>query len=294
MGKKVIHAAHFERSLKKRSPKRFQRLKPDLENETFKVISNRKLKNPKLFKYWKNRVRIFSKIHENNIHLTEALWFSVTPESISKFVAQFAKSCLPDARCILDVCCGGGGNTIQFAQLFPRVIGVDNDLSHLYCCVMNCRAYNVEKSVWLKYGPWNSDISLGKDVTVDCIFSSPPWGGPEYLHADKYDLEKSLQPGGITYLLRSFAKFTQNIILFLPRNSNLQQIASSTRSVFGPLAKCKVLYVKDNGYLKGIMCMWGAPFLNYNTASSDEEPSDEPKSVTQPAGNTSELYDING
>lgn len=316
MGKKLLHASHFVKSLSKRSPKRYSKLKPIIISDVYKVDPKKPVKAEKLKKYWKNRKHLFSKIDGDHIYMTSELWFSVTPEDIARFLSQFVKACLPQARCILDVFCGGGGNSIQFAKLFPRVIGIDNNMEHLYCTAMNSRAYNVEDHLWLRYGSWSQrfikkNASWLHKETIDCIFASPPWGGPQYLKANLYDLETMLVPMGITSLLETFKQLSDNIIIFLPRNSNLNQLSQATLKVFGPNAKCKVLYTKQNGFMKGILCMWGEPFLYYQTEDEevsgiqennniiniDTDYSDNIESKTkshEPSISGIDLYDING
>ncbi|CCF59649.1 hypothetical protein KAFR_0H02400 [Kazachstania africana CBS 2517] len=264
MGKKVYHASHFLHTLKKRSNKRYRKLVPRIADDNYRIKSHERL-HGKLFKYWKSRHSLFSKIDSNQIYMTEELWYSVTPEVLAKFLAKFIKACLPEANSILDVFCGGGGNTIQFAMEFPRAYGVDSRMDHLYCTAQNAKVYGVDDRIWLKYGTWDkiSKSGLFEKMKVDCVFASPPWGGPEYSKQNVYDLESSLQPVGVTELLKSFFKISSNVLLFLPRNSDLHQIARTTRKLLGPTAKCRVLYVKDNGYLKGIVCMWGVAFTNY-------------------------------
>lgn len=306
MGKKLFHASHFSHSVKKRSPKRFQQLKTIIDNDQFRIKSQKPLKDKTLFKYWKNRQHLFSKINQNNIYMTDELWFSVTPEIIAKFFAQFIKSCMPNAQCILDVFCGGGGNSIQFGNLFPKVIGIDNNLNHLYCTAMNAKAYGVAQKLWLRYGSWSRSFVKENEKwlnneNIDCIFASPPWGGPQYLSAQKYDLEKNLIPMGITSLLKTFKEISGNIMLFLPRNSDLNQLAIATREVFGNETKCKVLYVKQNNYMKGIICMWGEPFLYYQASddgSSDGDGLNKAENInssTKISNKTlTDLYDIHG
>lgn len=316
MAKKLFHASHFLKSLSRRSPKRYSKLKPVIKSDIYRVKPGKPLEDQRLKKYWKNRKHLFSKIDGNQIYMTPELWFSVTPEDIARFLSQFIKACLPQARCIMDVFCGGGGNSIQFAKVFPRVIGVDNNLEHLYCTAMNSHAYNVDDHLWLRYGSWSRMFAkrnkswLSKEV-IDCIFASPPWGGPQYLKSDLYDLETMLIPMGVTSLLETFKQLSSNIIIFLPKNSNLSQLSQATSRVFGPDVKCKVLYVKQNGFMKGILCMWGDSFMYYQTEDeetrsiqensnvinidTDQSDSSEPNSK-QPQSSISnvDFYDING
>ena len=54
------------------------------------------------------------------------------------------------------------------------------------------------------------------------IFASPPWGGPGYEMLSKYTLDH-LSPK-IEDLLRKSLEFTSNLILFLPKNTSIQNI----------------------------------------------------------------------
>ncbi|CAI4038917.1 hypothetical protein SMKI_06G2690 [Saccharomyces mikatae IFO 1815] len=272
MGRTFIHASRIRQTARKRKHhSKFKTLINLLENNAYKIESSKPLHNGKLYKYWKNRRHLFSKIDTSPIYMTDELWFSVTPERIACFLTNFVKACMPNAERILDVFCGGGGNTIQFAMQFPYVYGVDYSIDHIYCTAKNAQSYGVDDRIWLKRGSWKKLVSKNKlsKVKYDCVFGSPPWGGPEYLKNDVYDLEHNLMPMGITKLLKSFLKLSPNVIMFLPRNSDLSQLSRATRKILGPFAKCKVLYVKENGYMKGIFCMWGECFFNYEPVSEE-------------------------
>ncbi|EJS41403.1 tgs1p [Saccharomyces arboricola H-6] len=309
MGKNFIHASRIRHAARKRKDRsKYQTLRKLIDDNAYKIEPSKPLKNGKLFKYWKNRRRLFSKIDSSSIYMTDELWFSVTPERIACFLANFVKACIPNGERILDVFCGGGGNTIQFAMQFPYVYGVDYSIEHIYCTAKNAQSYGVDDRIWLKQGSWKKLISKGKlsKIKYDCVFGSPPWGGPEYLRSEVYDLEQHLEPMGITKMLRSFLKLSPNVIMFLPRNSDLEQLSRATRKVLGLFAKCKVLYVKENGYMKGMLCMWGECFLNYEPeaqenkkielCSEDEElPREQKDEPSATKGDKSiDIYDING
>lgn len=74
------------------------------------------------------------------------------------------------------------------------------------------------------------------------IFASPPWGGqfhikqafayylhlwlgPSYTEFEVFDLSV-MQPYNMKFLYESFSKITKEIAIYLPRNSDLDQIAS--------------------------------------------------------------------
>ncbi|SJM86218.1 related to Trimethylguanosine synthase [Zygosaccharomyces bailii] len=269
------NTSHFLHLTRKRYRKQHKLLERLYERDSFLVQPNQVVKNRKLIKYWSKRNSLFSKFNERPIYLTEELWYSVTPEKIAKFVAKFARVCLPNAKKVLDVFCGAGGNTIQLALEFERVYGVDWSMEHLYCTHRNAEAYGVSDNIWLKYGSWEIIAKKGRfnKIGIDFLFGSPPWGGPQYLRESTYDLEKLLQPMGITQMLQSMISITPNIMLFLPRNSNLEQVSSATRQVFGVRGQCRVVYVKEDGFLKGILCMWGDALVK--AGGEEEEPDEE-------------------
>lgn len=214
-------------------------------------------------KYWKQRYGLFSKFHEG-VYMNAELWYSVTPESVAIFIAKFLKACDPEMSTILDVFCGGGGNTIQMARYFDKAIGIDLNGEHLYCTEQNAKIYDVADSVELHRGSWpdgiDDDLLKKLQRDVDFVFASPPWGGPAYKGKHEFDLSL-LQPMPLKPLLESFFRVSPNVCLFLPRNSNLIQLSQITRDLCGDEAKCRVIYVYSDGFVKGIYALWGGKFM---------------------------------
>ncbi|AEY95664.1 FACR147Cp [Eremothecium gossypii FDAG1] len=262
-------APHFLHLQKKKYRKQRRTLRRYFADDSFRYLPRDNAPKKSIAKYWSYRHDLFSLIDQGNIHLTEELWYSVTPERVAKFTAAFIEACLPGATTILDVFCGGGGNVVHFAKVFQKVYGVELKLEHLYCTYRNAEAYGVADRVWLKHGDWLQLAARGRfeRVHVDCVFASPPWGGIDYTKTQAYDLETQLQPAGLSQLLSSFLRISANVVLFLPKNSNLQQLSEITRSLLGPEAKCKVLYARENGRDKGLLCFWGEAFYNFDAAS---------------------------
>ncbi|OXB40288.1 hypothetical protein B1J92_M02145g [Nakaseomyces glabratus] len=287
-----------------RSKKCFKELVQLLLKDEFLVDNNKPPSSKagtqkELVKYWRKRRTLFSKVNSMPIYMTSELWFSVTPERIARFLANFISACLPNAKRILDVFSGGGGNSIQFANVFDRVYCLDSNLEHLYCSIKNGQSYGVSNKLWMCKGKWGERTAKKfRKLNIDCIFGSPPWGGPEYIKDEKYDLEKSLLPFGLYKLLKTFKIVSDNIILFLPKNSNIDQLSETTKEVFGPEAKCKVLYIKEQGYLKGMLCLWGSAFTNYqqDTASDSEEEEGKELNESDKSKNANIYinYDIDG
>lgn len=82
----------------------------------------------KVEKYWMQRFRLFARFDEG-ILIDEESWYSVTPECIAKHHAQRCK-----CDTLVDVFCGVGGNTIQFAKTCKRVIAIDIDPKKIEFC----------------------------------------------------------------------------------------------------------------------------------------------------------------
>ncbi|XP_025831389.1 trimethylguanosine synthase [Agrilus planipennis] len=168
--------------------------------------------NEKLRKYWGRRFSLFSKF-DLGVKLDEESWFSVTPEKIAKNTAQ---RCHCDV--IIDAFCGAGGNSIQFALTCNKVIAIDIDPKKIQLARNNAEVYNVADRIEFVIGDF---FHLADKLKGDVVFLSPPWGGPSYLNLPDYDLEKFLQPKPLSEVLETARKITENVALFLPRNSNI-------------------------------------------------------------------------
>ncbi|GAV54993.1 hypothetical protein ZYGR_0AS03160 [Zygosaccharomyces rouxii] len=288
------NVSHFLHITRKRYRKQHQRLSKLYHENSFLVKPDQVVKDRQLIKYWRKKKSLFSKFDERPIFLTNELWYSVTPEKIAEFVAKFVKASLPNATKVLDVFCGAGGNTIQLASEFEKVYGVDFSIDHLYCTYKNAESYNVNDRIWLKYGSWEKLAEKGRfsKLGIDFAFGSPPWGGPQYLKETSYDLETSLKPMGITQLLRSMISVTPNVMLFLPRNSNLEQVSQATMCVLGPKGRCRTVYVKDSGFTKGILCMWGPSLVT--AGQENEETFESVNPPSQPLPKNTVSYDLDG
>ncbi|KAK4876826.1 hypothetical protein RN001_009332 [Aquatica leii] len=166
--------------------------------------------NPRLKKYWHRRYSLFSKFDEG-IKLDEESWFSVTPELIAKNTAE---RCQCDV--IIDAFCGAGGNSIQLAFTCNKVIAIDIDANKIKCARNNAQVYNVSNRIEFIVGDF---FQIANRLKADAVFLSPPWGGMEYLNQPVYDLNL-LQPYPLNTLLGTARKITNNICLFLPKNSN--------------------------------------------------------------------------
>lgn len=248
---------------------------------------------PAIKKFWWRRYDLFSKF-DGGVYMSEELWFSVTPEPIAKYIADLFYHLIPDATSCLDICCGGGGNTIQFAQYFANVGAIDNNKTSLYCTEHNVAIYGVQDNVWTLQADWNEISSTDSDLSVnvnwipqelqkshanktfDFIFSSPPWGGTFY-NREEFDLY-TMEHFPIVQFLTQCKQYTENIGLYLPRSLNLDQLSQATFEVFGKDAKCRVIYINHKGRPVALLALFGDAL----TAYIDELDNQEEEQLEQP------------
>lgn len=233
------------------------------------LVADKNAMTKNLHKFWGGRYTLFSK-YDQGIQLTAELWYSVTPEALAKFIANFISACVP-ATAILEVFCGGGGNTIQFAKCFDQVVALDYNYVNVRCTENNCRVYNVTNQTVLQ-ADWLDarDGTLQKELqpyNFLAVFGSPPWGGTGYGKQKTFDL-LAMQPMGLDELLRTMKVVSSNIVLMLPKNSDLVQISNVTRQIYGDESLCRIINVSVGGYPKAILACWGDAFSQYDEAEN--------------------------
>lgn len=189
--------------------------------------------------------------------------------SIAKHIAEAA----PAEKAILFDCFAGvGGNVIAFAQSgrWRRVYAIEKDSIALACAKHNAEIYGVQdKIVWYEGDCFNI---LGNDLAEfgehSIIFASPPWGGetfwqppqclltvvgPGYRSDTVFDLAK-MQPYTLIDLLDPFQELSHDVALYLPRTSDLRQLAAQT--------------TKDGKSTVMHYCMEGASKVSYMASPS--------------------------
>ncbi|XP_032982250.1 trimethylguanosine synthase isoform X2 [Rhinolophus ferrumequinum] len=201
---------------------------------------------PKLAKYWAQRYRLFSRF-DDGIKLDRG-WFSVTPEKIAEHIAgRVSQSFKCDI--IVDAFCGVGGNTIQFALTGKRVIAIDIDPVKIDLARNNAEVYGIADKIEFICGDF---LLLASHLKADVVFLSPPWGGPDYATAETFDIRTMMSPDGFK-IFRLSQKITNNIVYFLPRNADIDQVAS----LAGPGGQVEIEQNFLNNKLKTITAYFG-------------------------------------
>ncbi|KAM4552063.1 trimethylguanosine synthase [Odontesthes bonariensis] len=201
-----------------------------------------------LAKYWAQRYRLFSRF-DDGIRLDREGWFSVTPERIAEHIALRVESSFSDSQLVIDAFCGVGGNAIQFALTGKRVLAIDIDAVRLDMARHNAAVYGVAERMDFVQGDF---LQLAPRLRGDVVFLSPPWGGPDYLTADVFDIRTMMEPDGFDIFSKA-KQISENIVFFLPRNTDVDQIAS----LAGPGGKVEVEQNFLNNKLKTVTAYFG-------------------------------------
>nr|XP_024661761.1 trimethylguanosine synthase isoform X3 [Maylandia zebra] len=204
---------------------------------------------PQLAKYWAQRYRLFSRFDEG-IRLDREGWFSVTPERIAEHIALRVEHSFSASQLVIDAFCGVGGNAIQFALTGKRVLAVDIDPVRLDMARHNAAVYSVADRIDFIQGDF---LQLAPHLHADVVFLSPPWGGPDYLTAEVFDIRTMMEPDGFE-IFRLAKLISDNIVYFLPRNVDMDQVAS----LAGPGGKVEVEQNFLNNKLKTVTAYFGS------------------------------------
>lgn len=161
--------------------------------------------------------------------LTLPYTYILNPSHARSKIAEHIAAATPRSKSILIDCfAGAGGNTIAFALSgrFSQIFALERDPSVLACAKHNASLYGVEKDIfWIQGDCFDLLRKRLKGVQRSAVlFASPPWGGPEYSCSDVFDLE-SMQPYGLREMYEAFSRFSRHVVLYLPRTSDLRQVA---------------------------------------------------------------------
>ncbi|XP_038715875.1 uncharacterized protein LOC120009377 isoform X2 [Tripterygium wilfordii] len=200
-------------------------------------------------KYWCQRYLLFSRF-DDGVKMDEEGWFSVTPELVAQHHA---------IRCgngtIIDCFTGVGGNAIQFAIRSKHVIAIDIDRKKIDYAIHNAAIYGVDDRIDFVEADF---FLLAPKLKADTCFLSPPWGGPDYAKVKTYDIQTMLKPHNGYSLFNTAKGVAGKIVMFLPRNVDVNQLAELSMSTTPPWSlEVEKNYL--NGKLKAITAYFSEP-----------------------------------
>ena len=171
-------------------------------------------------------------------------------EFLFSAIAQHVSEAAPAEKAILIDCFAGvGGNVIAFAlsDRWKRVYAIEKNPAAIACAKHNAQIYGVQDKISWYAGDCfdilrNELAGLGEHSIV---FASPPWGGmmleqmnahvriliiagPGYRSDAVFNLAK-MQPYSLTDLLDLFHQVTRDVAIYLPRTSDVRQLASQMK-----------------------------------------------------------------
>ncbi|XP_075096612.1 uncharacterized protein LOC107819562 isoform X1 [Nicotiana tabacum] len=234
---------------KKRVRKTKFKGKLSIESQELQFCDINEELSPSLSKYWCQRYLLFNK-YDEGIQMDEEGWFSVTPEAIAKHHALRCGS-----GTIVDLFTGVGGNSIQFAKRSKHVIAIDIDPKKIDFAQHNAAIYGVCDQIDFIRG---DSLVLAPKLKADVVFMSPPWGGPDYLKERTFDMITMLRPHDGNFLFSVGRGIASKVVMFLPRNVDINQLAELSLSVNPPwLLEVEKNYL--NGKLKAVTAYFCKP-----------------------------------
>ncbi|CAH1422084.1 unnamed protein product [Lactuca virosa] len=180
-----------------------------------------------------------------------ASWFSATPECIARHHAFRCRNGI-----IVDCFTGVGGNAIRFASN-THTIAIDIDPKKIEYAQHNASIYGVKHLIEFITG---DSFILAQNLKADTVFLSPPWGGPHYAKARNFDIITMLKPHNGQFLFNVAKQIAPRIVMFLPRNVDINQLAELSLSA-NPPWKLEVEKNFLNGNLKAITAYFTDPSL---------------------------------
>lgn len=82
---------------------------------------------------------------------------------------------------------------------FPLVVlAIDIDPVRLALAQHHAQVYEVAERIDFVQGDF---LQLAPRLRADVVFLSPPWGGPDYLSADVFDIRTMMSPNGYPLFL---------------------------------------------------------------------------------------------
>jgi trimethylguanosine synthase len=93
-------------------------------------------------------------------------------------------------------------------------------------------------------------LRLAPSLQADVVFLSPPWGGPQYLNVDAYDIETIMQPVGGTQLHKISLGITENIAYYVPRNINTDQASGAVMGIHVHVSEIKYGQMDEDSFIQ--------------------------------------------
>ncbi|XP_050540308.1 trimethylguanosine synthase-like [Daktulosphaira vitifoliae] len=118
--------------------------------------------------------------------------------------------------------CGAGGNAIQLAMKYEKVIAIDIDPNKLEFAKKNAEIYGVRDKINFIMGNFFAIANDLKKYKPEVIVTSTPWGEPSYKNHKTYSLEKNMcseYDGGGRTIFELAQSIAPNVTLHIPKST---------------------------------------------------------------------------
>ncbi|KAL0360838.1 UNVERIFIED_CONTAM: Trimethylguanosine synthase [Sesamum radiatum] len=140
-----------------------------------------------------------------------------------------------------------------------HVIAIDIDPKKIDYARHNAAIYGVEDNIDFVKG---DSFSLAPTLKADTVFMSPPWGGPDYSKVKRFDISTMLKPHDGQFLFDAGKRIAPKIVMFLPRNVDINQLAELSLSATPPWS-LEVERNFLNGKLKAVTAYFLDPSVTW-------------------------------
>jgi predicted RNA methylase len=151
------------------------------------------------------------------LKLEDECKYSMSPPHDAQITSDIISKYMGTSITITDATANCGGNTLNFASNFKKVISVEID-DKIYNDLKN----NVGVYGYTNVHFFNKDYTLIFDKLVqDVVFIDPPWGGRGYL--DKISLQLALGKYTMKKLVKNVLKYCKMVVVKLPKNYDYEE-----------------------------------------------------------------------
>lgn len=135
------------------------------------------------------------------------------------------------------------------SRMRPAVIAIDIDPVKLECARHNAEVYEMADRIEFIQGDF---LALAPMLHADVVYLSPPWGGPEYLGQEVFDVQTMMIPDGFK-VYHAAAAITPNVAYYVPRNADMHQLVALANG-----AKVEIEQNCLNGKVKALTAYYGS------------------------------------
>lgn len=196
-----------------------------------------------LKKYYARRHYMFSRFDEG-IQLDAESWYSVVAEPVSLWLQERMLNCGLPLETVFEPFSGVGGMAVHLAPVAKKKYHV-NDICEDKIRMLrnNFGVYGVSPD---KVDVTTQDFLDVKPFPADILLICPPWGGLDLAEYGWRPLDEFMKPQ-LSKILAHAAKFTKNIMLQMPKNTNLENLFTTVLEHFPGVGTCEIAKILFNG-----------------------------------------------